>query len=64
MWAGARGHHAEPKFPDILTDDELRAIAVPVLVSRTVARDGLAYVAMFQKASRVQKYTVASASCG
>ena len=26
MCAGTRGYHAEPKFPDILTDDELRAI--------------------------------------
>jgi pimeloyl-ACP methyl ester carboxylesterase len=32
MWAGTRGYHAEPKFPDILTDDELRAIDVPVLL--------------------------------
>jgi pimeloyl-ACP methyl ester carboxylesterase len=32
MWAGTRGYHAEPKFPDILTDDELRAINVPVLL--------------------------------
>jgi pimeloyl-ACP methyl ester carboxylesterase len=32
MWAGTRGYHAEPKFPDILTDDELRAITVPVLL--------------------------------
>jgi pimeloyl-ACP methyl ester carboxylesterase len=32
MWAGIRGYHAEPKFPGVLTDDELRAIAVPVLL--------------------------------
>jgi pimeloyl-ACP methyl ester carboxylesterase len=32
MWAGIRGYRAEPKFPGILTDDELRAIAVPVLL--------------------------------
>ena len=32
MWAGIRGYRAEPKFPDVLTDDELRAIAVPVLL--------------------------------
>jgi pimeloyl-ACP methyl ester carboxylesterase len=32
MWAGTRGYHAEPKFPAILTDDELRAIDVPVLL--------------------------------
>ncbi|HEY2507466.1 MAG TPA: alpha/beta fold hydrolase [Streptosporangiaceae bacterium] len=32
MWAGLRGYHAEPKFPGILTDDQLRAIAVPTLL--------------------------------
>ena len=32
MWAGTRGYHAEPKFPAILTDDELRAIDVPALL--------------------------------
>jgi pimeloyl-ACP methyl ester carboxylesterase len=32
MWAGTRGYHAEPKFPGILTDDELRSITVPVLL--------------------------------
>jgi pimeloyl-ACP methyl ester carboxylesterase len=32
MWAGTRGYHAERKFPAILTDDELRAIDVPVLL--------------------------------
>ena len=32
MWAGTRGYHAEPKFPGILTDDELRAITVPALL--------------------------------
>jgi pimeloyl-ACP methyl ester carboxylesterase len=32
MWAGIRGYHAEPKMPDILTDDELRSITVPVLL--------------------------------
>jgi pimeloyl-ACP methyl ester carboxylesterase len=40
MWAGIRGYHAEPKFPDILTDDELRAIDVPVLLV-TGARSAL-----------------------
>jgi pimeloyl-ACP methyl ester carboxylesterase len=29
MWAGSRGYRMEPKFPGILTDDELRAITVP-----------------------------------
>jgi pimeloyl-ACP methyl ester carboxylesterase len=32
MWAGLRGYRTEPKKPSILTDDELRAIAVPVLL--------------------------------
>jgi pimeloyl-ACP methyl ester carboxylesterase len=32
MWAGSRGYRMEPKFPGILTDDELRTIAVPVLL--------------------------------
>ena len=32
MWAGIRGYHAEPKFPGVLTDDELRAISVPALL--------------------------------
>ncbi|HEY6296901.1 MAG TPA: alpha/beta hydrolase, partial [Streptosporangiaceae bacterium] len=32
MWAGSRGYRMEPKFPGVLTDDELRAIDVPVLL--------------------------------
>ena len=32
MWAGIRGYRMEPKFPAILTDDELRAITVPALL--------------------------------
>jgi pimeloyl-ACP methyl ester carboxylesterase len=32
MWAGTRGYRAEPKFPGVLTDHELRAITVPVLL--------------------------------
>jgi pimeloyl-ACP methyl ester carboxylesterase len=32
MWAGIRGYRAEPKFPGVLTDDELRAISVPALL--------------------------------
>ncbi|MFZ0048995.1 MAG: alpha/beta hydrolase, partial [Streptosporangiaceae bacterium] len=40
MWAGTRGYHAEPKFPGILTDDELRAVSVPVLLV-TGARSAL-----------------------
>jgi pimeloyl-ACP methyl ester carboxylesterase len=40
MWAGTRGYHAQPKFPGVLTDDELRAITVPVLLV-TGARSAL-----------------------
>jgi len=40
MWAGIRGYRAEPKFPRILTDDDLRAITVPVLLI-TGARSAL-----------------------
>jgi pimeloyl-ACP methyl ester carboxylesterase len=32
MWAAIRGYHAEPKFPGVLSDGELRAINVPVLL--------------------------------
>jgi pimeloyl-ACP methyl ester carboxylesterase len=40
MWAGIRGYRMEPKFPGILTDDELRSITVPVLLI-TGARSAL-----------------------
>ena len=40
MWAGIRGYHAEPKFPAVLTDDELRAITAPALLI-TGARSSL-----------------------
>jgi pimeloyl-ACP methyl ester carboxylesterase len=40
MWAAIRGYHAEPKFPGVLTDDELRAITVPALLV-TGARSSL-----------------------
>jgi pimeloyl-ACP methyl ester carboxylesterase len=40
MWAGLRGYRAEPKKPAVLTDGELRAIAVPVLLI-TGARSAL-----------------------
>jgi pimeloyl-ACP methyl ester carboxylesterase len=40
MWAGIRGYRVEPKFPGILSDDELRAITVPVLLI-TGARSAL-----------------------
>ncbi len=32
MWAGVRTYRVEPKFPDPLTDDELRRIDVPALL--------------------------------
>src|SRR5580693_6333123 len=40
MWAGSRGFRMEPKFPGILSDDDLRAITVPVLLI-TGARSAL-----------------------
>jgi len=40
MWAAIRGYRMEPKFPAVLTDDELRAIDVPVLLI-TGARSAL-----------------------
>jgi len=40
MWAGSRGFRMEPKFPAVLTDDELRAIDVPALLV-TGARSAL-----------------------
>jgi pimeloyl-ACP methyl ester carboxylesterase len=40
MWAGIRGYRAEPKFPAVLTDDQLREITVPVLLV-TGARSAL-----------------------
>jgi pimeloyl-ACP methyl ester carboxylesterase len=32
MWAAIRGYRLEPKFPGVLTDDELREITVPTLL--------------------------------
>ena len=40
MWAGSRGFRMEPKFPAVLTDDQLRVIPVPVLLI-TGARSAL-----------------------
>jgi pimeloyl-ACP methyl ester carboxylesterase len=40
MWAGSRSYRMEPKFPAVLTDDELRAIEVPALLV-TGARSAL-----------------------
>ena len=40
MWAGSRGYRMEPKFPAILTDDQLRAVGAPALLI-TGARSAL-----------------------
>jgi pimeloyl-ACP methyl ester carboxylesterase len=40
MWAGSRGFRMQPKFPAVLTEDELRAITVPALLI-TGARSAL-----------------------
>src|ERR1700677_3311246 len=32
MWAAIRGYRMEPKFPGVLTDDELRSVEVPALL--------------------------------
>ena len=40
LWAGNRGYRMEPKFPAVLTDEELGAITVPVLLT-TGARSAL-----------------------
>jgi len=40
MWAAIRGYRMEPKFPGVLTDDDLRTIDVPVLLI-TGARSAL-----------------------
>jgi pimeloyl-ACP methyl ester carboxylesterase len=40
MWAGIRGYRMEPKFPGVLTDDQLAAIPVPALLI-TGARSAL-----------------------
>ncbi|HEX3925642.1 MAG TPA: alpha/beta fold hydrolase [Streptosporangiaceae bacterium] len=59
MWAGIRGYRAQPKFPDVLTDDELRAITVPVLLI-TGARSALITPAQARdRASRMPHAEVA-----
>jgi len=40
IWAAIRGYRMEPKFPAVLSDDELRAIGVPALLV-TGARSAL-----------------------
>ena len=59
MWAGIRGYRMEPKFPGILTDDDLRAITVPVLLI-TGARSALITPAQARdRASRMPHAEVA-----
>jgi len=59
MWAGSRGYRMEPKFPGILTDDELHAIPVPVLLI-TGARSALITPAQARdRASLMQRAEVA-----
>jgi pimeloyl-ACP methyl ester carboxylesterase len=59
MWAGIRGYRMEPKFPGVLSDDELRAITVPVLLT-TGARSALITPAQARdRASRIPNAQVA-----
>jgi pimeloyl-ACP methyl ester carboxylesterase len=59
MWAGIRGYRMEPKFPGILTDDELHTISVPVLLI-TGARSALITPKQARdRASRMQHAEVA-----
>jgi pimeloyl-ACP methyl ester carboxylesterase len=55
MWAGSRGFRMEPKFPAVLTDDELRAITVPVLLI-TGARSALITPAQARDRGRVMPH--------
>src|SRR6201992_623617 len=52
MWAGSRGFRMEPKFPGVLTNDELRAVTVPVLLV-TGARSGVLTPAEAQPRGRL-----------
>jgi pimeloyl-ACP methyl ester carboxylesterase len=59
MWAGIRGYRMEPKFPGILTNAQLAAIPVPVLLI-TGARSALITPAQAQdRAARIQDAEVA-----
>ena len=55
MWAAIRGYHAEPKFPGVLTDDELRAITVPALLV-TGARSALITPAQARDRARLMPH--------
>jgi pimeloyl-ACP methyl ester carboxylesterase len=55
MWAGSRGFRMEPKFPGVLTDDELRAITVPVLLV-TGARSAMLTPAEAQARGRLMPH--------
>ena len=56
MWAGMRGYRIEPKFPAILTDDELRAITVPALLI-TGARSALISPAQARNRASLMPHT-------
>jgi pimeloyl-ACP methyl ester carboxylesterase len=59
MWAGIRGYRMEPKFPAILTDDQLGVIPVPVLLI-TGARSALITPAQARdRAARIPNAEVA-----
>jgi pimeloyl-ACP methyl ester carboxylesterase len=59
MWAGIRGYRMEPKFPGVLTDDQLGAIRVPVLLI-TGARSALITPAQARdRAARIPNAEVA-----
>ena len=55
MWAAIRGYRIEPKFPGVLTDDELGAIAVPVLLI-TGARSAMLTPAEAQARGRLMPH--------
>jgi pimeloyl-ACP methyl ester carboxylesterase len=55
MWAAIRGYRIETKFPGVLTDDELGAIAVPVLLI-TGARSAMLTPAEAQARGRLMPH--------
>jgi pimeloyl-ACP methyl ester carboxylesterase len=63
IWAAIRGYHAEPKFPGVLTDDELRAIEVPVLLV-TGARSALLTPAEARARGSLMPHAEVAIVCG
>ncbi|HEY1916929.1 MAG TPA: alpha/beta fold hydrolase [Streptosporangiaceae bacterium] len=55
LWAGTRGYRAEPKFPRVLTDDELHTIDTPTLLI-TGARSALITPAQARARARVMPH--------